>query len=78
MSFDFSKAEFPKTGQSSTVDKIMKPGRNYIATRFCIPSNFYLSFLLGQSSNLSIATWQISNPFVFICANIVFKNRCVQ
>ena len=32
----------------------MKPGRNYIATSFCAPPVFYLSFFPGGSSNLSL------------------------
>lgn len=38
---------------------IMKPGRNYMAARFCLPPTFYLSFSLGGIFKLLINHWQI-------------------
>lgn len=48
MPCDTSKAELPKTGYSSLHGKIIKPGRNYVGTSFCILLNFHLSFFLGR------------------------------
>ena len=53
------KVKLSSTGHSSTMGKRMKPGRNYIATRSCIPPDFYLSLLLGGSLNLSVSSWQM-------------------
>ena len=74
------KVKLSNTRHSSTLGKRMKPGRNYIATRFCIPPNFYLSLLLGGPLNLSLSSWQTLFICLFWLLQIFssFKNRCAH
>lgn len=74
------KQNFPRLDLVLPQAKLRSQGEIILIQDSCIPPHFYLSLLLGWSSNFSISTLQM----VFICLSQVvhifssFQKRCAQ